>query len=240
MIMKKLNDEAICKFLCDSFGVIHGLEAYKELIQELLTKDDPKVEVMDSPNVETSEQDLEDSAIEENEDLEFVPEPDKRLQFILDLYKEYSKEHPTEPAWNEEEFRSQCAWTLYDMLRSLNVGFVFDRGESRTELIKALKAKLPKSEERWYENLPDQAYIEAFQNLPVTPLHMEDLSDEMVGDYVDALKNQKLADIYQFILKYGEWQYKDHDDIVCELCDLLTKTGVKYYDNTNAYKIELK
>lgn len=223
MIMKKLNDAEICRFLCDSFGVIHGLEAYRQLLQEFFDKDQPKVEVMDSPNVETTEQDLEDSTIEENDDLEFVPAQDKYSEFIIAIYKEYRKLHPTnmDTQYTYDDFKLKVIDILKGMIDYLHPGYQFE--DPQAIMLDTLKRNLPASEEAWFQYLDDDDYAAVFNNLSIVE---DESEDEIMGDYVDLLKDKVLAKLYQKFLSEG--QLLVEPDIQKEVIDLLNKTGVDY------------
>lgn len=224
MIMKKLNDAEICRFLCDSFGVIHGLEAYRQLLQEFFDKDKPKMEVMDSPNVETTEQDLEDSTIEENEDLEFVPEEDKYFNYITAIYKQYVNHCPfNRETTSYDEFKLRVIDVLKGMIDYIQPGYEFNDKDPQTILLDTLKRNLPASENIWFQYLDDEDYASAFKSLNIAK---DEPEDEIVGDYVDILKDKTLAKLYKKFLADSYLQVEP--EIQKEVVDLLNKTGIDF------------
>lgn len=229
MIMKKLNDAEICRFLCDSFGVIHGLEAYRQLLQEFFDKDQPKMEVMDSPNVETTEQDLEDSTIEENEDLEFVPEEDKYFDYITAIYKQYVSHCPfNRDTTSYDEFKLRVIDVLKGMIDYIQPGYEFNDKDPQTILLDTLKRNLPASEDMWFQYLDDEDYASAFKNLNIAK---DEPEDEIIGDYVDILKDKTLAKLYKKFLAEGYLQAEP--EIQKEVADLLNKTGIDFSIDCN-------
>lgn len=224
MIMKKLNDAEICRFLCDSFGVIHGLEAYRQLLQEFFDKDKPKMEVMDSPNVETTEQDLEDSTIEENEDLEFVPEEDKYFDYITAIYKQYiSHCSLNRDITSYDEFKLRVIDVLKGMIDYIQPGYEFNDKDPQTILLDTLKRNLPASENIWFQYLDDEDYTSAFKSLNIAK---DEPEDEIIGDYVDILKDKTLAKLYKKFLADSYLQVEP--EIQKEVVDLLNKTGIDF------------
>ncbi len=224
MIMKKLNDAEICRFLCDSLGVIHGLEAYRQLLQELFDKDQPKMEVMDSPNVETTEQDLEDSTIEENEDLEFVPEEDKYFEYITAIYKQYVNNCPFDrDTTSYDEFKLRVIDVLKGMIDYIQPGYEFNDKDPQSILLDTLKRNLPASEDIWFQYLDDEDYASAFKSLNITK---DEPEDEIIGDYVDILKDKTLAKLYKKFLANDYLQVEP--EIQKEVVDLLNKTGIDF------------
>lgn len=224
MIMKKLNDAEICRFLCDSFGVIHGLEAYRQLLQEFFDKDKPKMEVMDSPNVETTEQDLEDSTIEENEDLEFVPEEDKYFNYITAIYKQYVNHCPfNRETTSYDEFKLRVIDVLKGMIDYIQPGYEFNDKDPQTILLDTLKRNLPASENIWFQYLDDENYASAFKSLNIAK---DEPEDEIIGDYVDILKDKTLAKLYKKFLADSYLQVEP--EIQKEVVDLLNKTGIDF------------
>lgn len=224
MIMKKLNDAEICRFLCDSFGVIHGLEAYRQLLQEFFDKDKPKMEVMDSPNVETTEQDLEDSTIEENEDLEFVPEEDKYFNYITAIYKQYVNHCPfNRETTSYDEFKLRVIDVLKGMIDYIQPGYEFNDKDPQTILLDTLKRNLPASENIWFQYLDDEDYASAFKSLNIAK---DEPEDEIIGDYVDILKDKTLAKLYKKFLADSYLQVEP--EIQKEVVDLLNKTGIDF------------
>lgn len=224
MIMKKLNDAEICRFLCDSFGVIHGLEAYRQLLQEFFDKDKPKMEVMDSPNVETTEQDLEDSTIEENEDLEFVPEEDKYFDYITAIYKQYiSHCSLNRDTTSYDEFKLRVIDVLKGMIDYIQPGYEFNDKDPQTILLDTLKRNLPASENIWFQYLDDEDYTSAFKSLNIAK---DEPEDEIIGDYVDILKDKTLAKLYKKFLADSYLQVEP--EIQKEVVDLLNKTGIDF------------
>ena len=224
MIMKKLNDAEICRFLCDSFGVIHGLEAYRQLLQEFFDKDKPKMEVMDSPNVETTEQDLEDSTIEENEDLEFVPEEDKYFNYITAIYKQYVNHCPfNRETTSYDEFKLRVIDVLKGMIDYIQPGYEFNDKDPQTILLDTLTRNLPASENIWFQYLDDEDYASAFKSLNIAK---DEPEDEIIGDYVDILKDKTLAKLYKKFLADSYLQVEP--EIQKEVVDLLNKTGIDF------------
>lgn len=182
------------------------------------------MEVMDSPNVETTEQDLEDSTIEENEDLEFVPEEDKYFDYITAIYKQYiSHCSLNRDITSYDEFKLRVIDVLKGMIDYIQPGYEFNDKDPQTILLDTLKRNLPASENIWFQYLDDEDYTSAFKSLNIAK---DEPEDEIIGDYVDILKDKTLAKLYKKFLADSYLQVEP--EIQKEVVDLLNKTGIDF------------
>lgn len=179
---------------------------------------------MDSPNVETTEQDLEDSTIEENEDLEFVPEEDKYFNYITAIYKQYVNHCPfNRETTSYDEFKLRVIDVLKGMIDYIQPGYEFNDKDPQTILLDTLKRNLPASENIWFQYLDDEDYASAFKSLNIAK---DEPEDEIIGDYVDILKDKTLAKLYKKFLADSYLQVEP--EIQKEVVDLLNKTGIDF------------